>query len=160
MLITGYFNVRSSSWWSDDIDTIERTRLASVTSYRGLYQTINELSHILPSSASCIDLISTNQPNLVINSGVNPSIHQNCHQQVIFAQINIKVYYSPLYKRDYEKANIDVINLAIKSFNQEKALNSKDIDSQMELFNETLMDLFSNFIPNNKKRLETVILLG
>ena len=27
LLVTGHFNVRSSSWWSDDIDSIEGTRL-------------------------------------------------------------------------------------------------------------------------------------
>ena len=31
--MTGDFNVRSSSWWSDDIDTVEGTRLESITSY-------------------------------------------------------------------------------------------------------------------------------
>ena len=87
LLVTGDFNVRSSSWWSDDIDTIEGTRLESITSYYGLYQIIKEPTRILLSSASCIDLIFTNQPNLVINSGAHPSIDQNCHHQIIFAQI-------------------------------------------------------------------------
>ena len=120
MLVTGDFNVRSSSWWSDDIHKIEGSGFESVTSYYGLCQIINEPRHILPSSASCIDLIFTNQPNLVINSGVNPSLYQNCHHQIIFAQINLKVYYLPPYKRlvwDYKKANIDAIILALKSFN-------------------------------------------
>ena len=69
-------------------------------------------------------------------------------------EINVKLYYPPLYKWlvwGYEKANIDAINLAIKSFNQKKVLNSKDIDSQVKLFNEIVMDIFSNFIPIKKK---------
>ena len=41
LLVTGDFNVRSSSWWSDDIDTVEGTRLESITSYYGLHQIIN-----------------------------------------------------------------------------------------------------------------------
>ena len=81
LLVTRDFNVRSSSWWSYDIDTVERTRLESATSYYELHQIINEPTHILPSSASCIDLIFTNQPNLVINSGVHPSLHQNFHSK-------------------------------------------------------------------------------
>ena len=130
------------------------TQLESITSYYGLHQIIYEPTHILPSSASCIDLIFTNQPNLVINSGVHPSLHQNCHHQIIFAKINLKVYYPPPYKRlvwDYKKANIDAINLAIKSFNWENAFNGKDINSQVKLFNETLLNIFSNFIPNKIK---------
>ena len=117
------------------------------------YIRIYEPTHILPSSASCIDLIFTNQLNLVINSGVHPSHHQNCHHQIIFAQINLKVYYLPPYKLlvlDY-KANIDETNLAIKSFNWENALNGKDINSQVESFNENLINIFNNFIPNTIK---------
>ena len=99
LLVTGDVSVRSSSWWSDDIDTIEGMRLESITSYYGLHQIINELTHILPSSASCIDLIFTNQPNLVRNSGVHSSLHQNCHHQIKFVQISLKVFYPPPYKR-------------------------------------------------------------
>ena len=114
LLVTGDFNVRSSNWWPDDIDRAEGTRLESKISYYGLPQIINEPTHILPSSSSCIDLIFTNQPNFVINSGVHPLLHQNCHHQIIFAEVNLKVYYPPPYKRlvwDYKKANIDAINL-------------------------------------------------
>ena len=91
---------------------------------------------------------------MVMNSVVHPSFHQNCYHQTIFAQINLKVYHPPPYKRllwDYKKGNIDAINLAIKSFNWERAFNGKHINSQVELFNETLMTIFSNFIPNKVK---------
>ena len=94
LLVTGHFSVRSSSWWADDIDTIEGTRLESVTSYYGLYQIINEQTRIIPSSASCIDLIFTKQPILVTNSGVHPSLHQDYYHQIIFAQINLKILLS------------------------------------------------------------------
>ena len=67
LLVTGDFNVRSSNWWSDDIDRVEGTRFESKISCYGLSQIINEPTHILPSSSSCIDLIFTNQPNFVIN---------------------------------------------------------------------------------------------
>ena len=37
MLVAGDFNVRSSSWRSNEIDTTKGTRLESITSYDGLY---------------------------------------------------------------------------------------------------------------------------
>ena len=55
LLVTGDFNVRSSSWWSDDIGMVEGTPLESITSYYELDQIIIEPTHILLSSASCID---------------------------------------------------------------------------------------------------------
>ena len=89
-----------------------------------------------------------------VNSRVHPSLHQNCNFQIIFAQIILKFYYSPPYKRlvwDYRKANIDAINVVIKSFSWEKPFNGKCINSQVDLFNKTFMNFFSNFITNTIK---------
>ena len=79
----------------------------------GLSQIIKEPTHILENSSSCIDLIFTTQPNMVLESGVHHSLHQNCHHQIIFAKFNLKVYYPPPYERTmfhYSQANADQIN--------------------------------------------------
>ena len=73
---------------------------------------------------------------------MHPSLHQNCYHQIILAQINVKADFPPSYKRlvwDYKKANIDAINLAIKSFNWENTYNGTDINSLVGLFNEPLV---------------------
>ena len=44
-VIKGDFNVRSSSWWSKDIDTTEGSKLFSLTSSNGFPQLINEPTH-------------------------------------------------------------------------------------------------------------------
>ena len=77
-VVTGDFNARSSSWWSDDINTTEGTKLFSLTSSNDFSQLINEPTHIQTNSSSCIDLIFTDQPNLSMNSGVYSSLHSNC----------------------------------------------------------------------------------
>ena len=154
LLIIGDFNAESSSWWSGDVDNIEGTQLESITSFYGLHQIINESTHILPSSSSCIDLIFTNQPNMIRNSGVHPSLHQNCHDRIIFAKVNMKIFYPPPYKRqtwNYRNTNVEAINSAIESFNWKNAFDGKDIHAQVTFFNETLLNIFSNFIPNRIK---------
>ena len=78
---------------------------------------IDLLNHILTDSPSCIDLLFTSQPNLVMESGVYSSLHQNCHHQVIYAKINFKMFYLPLYKREiwhYQRANVYQIQRAIE----------------------------------------------
>ena len=98
-----------------------------------------------------IDWIFTIQTNMVINSGVHPLLHKICHYQIIFVPDNLAVYYSITYKRlvwDYKKANTNAINVAIKPFNWGNAFNGIDINSQRELFNETLKNILSIFIPN------------
>ena len=81
---------------------------------------MNEPTHILDSSSSCIHLIFTSRTNVVIESGVRPSLHQNCHHQIIYAKFNLHIFYPPPYRQDvwhYEDANIDIIIQAISRFN-------------------------------------------
>ena len=77
--VTGDFNARFSSWWSEDINTSEGTKLYSLTSSNGFLQLINESTHIQTNSSSCIDFIFTDQPNLSVNSEVHASLPSNCH---------------------------------------------------------------------------------
>ena len=44
-------------------------------------QLIQEPTHILNSSSSCIDLIFISQPNLVMESGIHSPLHSNCHHR-------------------------------------------------------------------------------
>ena len=110
------FNARSSNWCKYDISKNEGVQIDSVTSTHGLEQLISEPTHILSNSSSCIDLIFTNQPNLVVDSGTHPSLHPNCHHQIIHCKINLQVEYPPPYQRhvwNYAKANKDAILSAL-----------------------------------------------
>ena len=59
----------------------EGSKIDGITSTFGLQQIINEPTHIIGDSSSCIDLIFTLQPNLVMESGMHSSLHRNCHHQ-------------------------------------------------------------------------------
>ena len=116
----------------------------------GLTQIIHEPTHILESSVSCIDLIFTSQENLVTNSGVHSSLHPNCHHQIVFSNFNLKIHYPPPYERliwKYEKANADLLKNAIRDFDWENKLSLTDINDQVVLYNETIVNIMSNFIP-------------
>ena len=76
-VITADFHARSSSWWSEDINTSEGIKLYSLTNSNRFSQLINELTHIQTNSSSCIDLVFIDQPNLLVNSGVHGSLHPN-----------------------------------------------------------------------------------
>ena len=105
-IIMGDFNAQSSDWCKYDISNNER--IDSVTSIHGLEQLIYEPTHILSNSSSCIELIFTNQPNLVVDSCNHPSLQPNCYRQIIHCKINLQVEYPPTYQRhvwNYAKAN-------------------------------------------------------
>ena len=98
-----------------------------------------------------IDLIFANQPNLIVNKGTHPSLHENCQHQITFAKATLRVEYPPPYKRhvwNYAKANVNGINKAISQFNWQGSFTNLPINEQVNLFNSTLMNIFSNFIPN------------
>ena len=87
VLIAGDVNARSTNWWKNDLSTSEGTQVDSLTTSCGPSQIISDPTHILPNSSSCIDLVFTNQPNLVTGSGVHLSFHPKCHHQILFKPI-------------------------------------------------------------------------
>ena len=114
-------------------------------------QVITEPTHILESSASCIDLIFTNQSNIVMDSGVNLSLHEKCHHQIIYSKLNLRIEYPPPYIRkiwDYNSSETDSVNRSIEIFDWSHLFSGKNVHEQVELFNKTLLNIFHNFIPN------------
>ena len=92
-VILGDFNARSKSWWSGDSTTMEGTRLDSLVSTHGFHQLISEPTHILRNLLSCIELIFTDQPSLVVHSSVHPTLHEICHHQLTYCKLSLKTVY-------------------------------------------------------------------
>ena len=150
-IITGDFNARSVSWWSNDINTTEGLKLSSMSSSVGFTQLINEPTHIQSSSSSCIDFIFTDQPNLSVNCGVQASLHPNCHHQIVYSRFNLDIYYPPPYQRliwDYKKADATKIRKALDSVNWEKLFDKKNVNAQVLKFSETTLNVFRNYVPS------------
>ena len=113
VVLLSNFNEKSSSWCNNDITTTEGKAIENISSQIGLHHMINEPTHILESSSSCIDLIFISQPNLITESGVHPSLHLNSHHQIIFVKFNLEIHYPPPYFRDiwhYEKMQILILS--------------------------------------------------
>ena len=79
MLLLGDFNAKSKTWFINDQSSSKGTQLESLTSLYGMKQLIAEPPHVLENSSSCIDLIFTNQPKLIMYAGVHPSLHSKWH---------------------------------------------------------------------------------
>ena len=138
-------------WYQNDITTFEGCKTDIATSQFGLSQIIKEPRDILSNSATCIDLLFTSQPNLVICSGVHPSLHPNCHHQIIFAKFNLTFFYPHAYKRlvwHYQQTDTDLIKRATELLDREKSLSNLDVNKEVSVFNETIMNIFENFIPH------------
>ena len=87
-----------------------------------------------------------------MESGVHSSLHPNCHHQIVFAKINLKIYYPPPYERDiwhYEKTNADLIRRSIvDQFPWDIRFAHIDVNQKVYLFNQTIKNILCNFIPH------------
>ena len=154
VIVPGDFNAKLSQWYKNDKAATEGSKIVNSTFQYGLKQIINRPAHVPNNSSSCIDLLFTSQPNLVMESGVHSSLHSNCHHQImqdIYARFNLKIYYPLPCEREiwhYKKANIGLIQQVIREFNWERAFNRKNINEKVSILNNTINNVLSSFIPH------------
>ena len=151
VVVLGDFNAKLSRWHDKDSSTSEGILVESITSQFGLHQIIYEPTYMLENSSSCIDLIFALQPNLSVESGTQPSLHANCHHQIIYAKFNLEVLYPPPYTREvwhYQDSNVDQIRPSLNEFDWDRAFANKHVDEKVLIFNKTVLNFLSNFIPH------------
>ena len=152
-IISGNFNTGPTSWWLDDITSPEGTDIDSLTTMHGLHQLISDPTHLLPNSLSYTDLIFTDQPNLTVDCGAHPSLHPNCHQQIIYCKFNLMTEYPPPYELlvwDFNYADKNAMAKALDQVDWTFLFFNKNDHEQGSILNRTLMNVFSNFIIPNK----------
>ena len=78
IFFTGDFNGHSVTWWPDGDTNPEGKAIDDTFNSLNLAQVISEPTNFTPNSKpSCIDLIVTDQPHLVLDSGTRPSLDPN-----------------------------------------------------------------------------------
>ena len=99
IVVLGGFNEQTKGWYPYGKTNYEGARIDVITSQCRLEQLIHEWTHVIRERFPCIDLMFTFEPNLVVESGAHPSLHQNCYHQIVFARFNLKVVFQPPYER-------------------------------------------------------------
>ena len=155
---TGDFNAHSELWWENGDITTEGKEIEELTSLLGLKQLMNEPTNMETNkNHTCIDLIFTDLPNIVMDSGVRPTLDNVFHHQMTFRNSNLKSLPPPPYERKiwhYERAEIDLIKRAVSYFPWEQHLNANpDVNWHVGSFTEIILNIMSNFIPNEIKRI-------
>ena len=85
-VITGDLNARCSKWCNKDITNSVGREIDTLTSSAGYKQIINKPTHVVSNSSSCIDLIFSNNLNLLSNYVVDLSLFEKCHHNIILWQ--------------------------------------------------------------------------
>ena len=95
MVTLGDFSAEYKSWCLDEIATYKSSIIDSLSATHGLHQLIFQSTHPLQTSSTFIDLIFTDQPNLVVNKGVHFSFPKSCFHQITFCELDLKTEYPP-----------------------------------------------------------------
>ena len=80
---------------------------------------------------------------MILDSGVHPWLYSKCHHQIIYAKFNFKVFNPPLYER-----TVWHFSRAISKKPLTYLLNNLDVNEPVSVFSETVMNIRSNFVPN------------
>ena len=89
----GDFNAKSCNWSTNDTTSPKEAQLDSITYLYEMKQLISEPTHALQQSSNCMERIFTNQSNIVMDSGVDSSLHSKCHYQIIYSKLSLKIEY-------------------------------------------------------------------
>ena len=153
-VFTGDFNAHSINWWCDRESSNEGTQLDMLFSELGLSQMIIEPTHFREHCKPyCIDLIICDQPNLVIESGVRPSLDPACKHQITFCRLSIKTFRILPFQRlvwHYNKANCGLIHIALNSVQWVKTLSAiTNTNTQVRFLNGSILNIMKNFVPSS-----------
>ena len=90
---------------------------------------------------------------MVMDYGVHAPLHPPLPPPNNSCKVNksIKVFYVPPYERTmwhFSQANSDRIKRAVGLFDWESALTDLDVNEQVPIFNDTITNIMSNFVPN------------
>ena len=141
-MIIGDFNRRNSNWYHGDPVTPQGTHVEALRSFYGLNQLIiKTLAWLLQNSSTFIDLGFTNQPYLVMKSGVHSSLSSMCHHEIFFVKLNMSVKYLPPFEHvlwDYSRADTTSLNQAINPADWGELFANKTVESQVSKLNNLL----------------------
>ena len=115
---------------------LQGQELDSLTLLAGHNQIIDKPTHVINNSMSCIDLIFCTNQSVISNHGVDVSIFDKCHHNIIYGKINIRVPLPPTYVREVWGYKASIENFSVVE--------------KVELLKKTVLNIFRNYIPNKK----------
>ena len=153
IILTGDFNARSPLLWDQESHHNNAGKsLADFCTINGLVQVIDEATHLpRPGIETCIDLVLTNQPYLIVDKGVIPSPSDVCKHQVVHGKLNFNVPCPPPYRRkiwNFKRANIASIQRDIRSTNWDFFFSDKSAEEMVQCFNRRFLNIIERHVPN------------
>ena len=155
IIMTGDFNAKHTEWYSGDSTDKFGEEIHKLFANHNLTQTVNKPTNITSRTKHCIDLVATDQPNLILSNDIFPSLHTNCSHQINLVKLNLKCPPAPPYKRlvyHYARANATCFRDSLTQIDWPEQLGLfDDPQEQVTFLDQTLLNVAKNFIPNEEK---------
>ena len=146
MFFAGDVNGHTQAWYPEGDTNPVDAKLEEMFSEQSLHQIITEPTHYFRDDCnpSCIDIILTDQPNLVMNSGVRPTLDPTVKHQMTFCKLNFKIPPPPKYKRKiwhFSRAQTQQIERSVSEFPWSEHLEHlQNPSQQVDLLNKTIIN--------------------
>ena len=105
----------------------EGTKIEELFSQLGLSQLISEPTNFEPQkNPSCIDLVVTDQPNIILDCGTRTSLDSHCHHQIVHCKVNFRIPPPLPFERKiwhFNRANSAAIKRSMTNFPWRQHLN-------------------------------------
>ena len=143
-------------WWPGDTNH-EGMEIENLFTSLGLSPIISEPTNFEPNkNPSCIDLIATDQPNLILDCGTRTSLDACCHHQIIYCRVNFKIPPPPPFEKKnwhFNRANTSAIKRSMTNFPLLQNLNiNTDPKWLVKTFTKIFLNIMTNLIPNETKK--------
>ena len=126
-IFTEDFNAHSQYWWPDGDTTPKGSKIELLLSSLGLSQVVSESTKFEPyEKPSCIDLVVTDQANLILDGRTRASLDPYCYHQIIYCKVNFGIPPPPPLDRKnwhYNRANSAAIKRIMTNFPWHQHLN-------------------------------------
>ena len=148
IFFTTVFNdAHSQFWWPDGDTTPEGTEIEELITKLGLSQLISEPTNFEPhKNPSCIDLVITDQPNVILDSGTRASLDSYCPHQIVHCEVNFRIPPFPFERtiRHFNRANSTAIKRSMVSFPWRQHLNiNTNPNWKVKTFTDTFLNIMS-----------------
>ena len=126
------------AWWQNNITNSAGQEIYSLTLSAGYKLIIDKLTHVVNNSMSCMDLLLCTNQNTISNYGVDASVFDKCHHNIIFGKVNIRVPPSPVNIRElrnYSQPDVENTKYAVSNLNWIKAFENLPVDGKVKHLN-------------------------
>ena len=151
-IILGDLNDRCITWNSNHTQSELGNKLLDLTTGNNLFQIIDEPTHITENSASLLDVIITDSPAYIIDSGTWPPLGDPFHCS-IFCKFQLQFNREGKYKRhifNYDQCNYDLMNAAVSAAPWNVLDIFDNVNEAEEYFTGLLTSICQDHVPNRE----------